>query len=374
MTKPVIKVAFVGGGWMARAHARAIASINVLGMVDAHLELSSILTRDPSKVGALASLIGFTKGVATLEEIVDDEDIEIVAVLSPTQDHFRTVSALLESGKTLLVEKPLTTDLVTSNQLAAMLHSGSGSDINSIAAVGYNYRFVPAVELMRDLVLQGKIGRVRQFRGRYDQSYALDRAKRKGWRFEDFVGGSSVGDYSHLVDLAHRFVGDFDVSYSQLWSFSDSDNSLRRISAGEASEDSFFALGSTESQVVTLAGGRIHNGRDNFLEIEVEGEEGTLIWNLEDMNKLKLFQRSHPNGSTLNTDGFREVLVSDLDHPFMERWWGSGHTLGWADTFVHEWSELVQCHIEAETNFPALASFEEAAQVQRSVDLIRELA
>ncbi len=359
---------------MARAHARAIASINVLGMVDAKLELASIVTRDPSKVEALASSIGFAKGVDSLEEIVDDDEIEIVAVLSPTLDHFDTVSALMESGKTLLVEKPLTTDYATSMELANLLHRGDGSDISQIGAVGYNYRFVPAVALMRSLVKEGAIGRVRQFRGRYDQSYALDRERRKGWRFDDFSGGSSVGDYSHVIDLAHLFVGDFEISYAQLWSLADGDDSLRRISAAQGSEDAFFAIGNSANQVVTLAGGRIHNGRDNFLEIEVEGEKGTLIWNLEEMNKVKIYQSDLFGTYSVNSDGFREVLVSDGDHPFMAKWWGSGHTLGWADTFVHEWSELTQSHITGDATFPTLATFEEAAVVQRSVDAIRNLA
>ncbi len=374
MSKRSIKVAFVGGGWMARAHARAIATINVLGMVDAKLELASILTRDPSKVDALAESIGFTKGVGSLEEIIDDEEIEVVAILSPTLDHFGTVSALLEGGKTLIVEKPLTTNYATSKQLADLVQRGDGSDIDVIAGVGYNYRFVPGVALLRSLVSEGAIGRVRQFRGRYDQSYALDRDKRKGWRFDDFIGGSSVGDYSHVVDLAHLFVGDFEVSYSQLWSLNGADDTLVRIAAGEASEDSFFAVGNTDNRVVTLAGGRIHNGRDNYLEIEVEGEEGTLIWSLEEMNKVKVFQRSGPSKSSVNSEGFREVLVSDGDHPFMAKWWGSGHTLGWADTFVHEWSELIQCHMDGEAIFPTLATFDEAAKVQKSVDAIRNLA
>ena len=374
MSKRLVKVGFVGGGWMARAHARAIATINVLGMTDAKLELASIVTRDPSKVEMLAESIGFERGVSSLEEIIDDEEIEVVAVLSPTLDHFDTVSALIESGKTLLVEKPLTTDFSTSLKLAKLLAHGDGSDVEQIGAVGYNYRFVPAIALMRSLVSEGAIGAIRQFRGRYDQSYALDRAKRKGWRFEDFSGGSSVGDYSHVIDLAHLFVGEFDISYSQLWSLSDSNNSLRRISAAQGSEDAFFAVGNSKTQVVTLAGGRVHNGRDNFLEIEVEGEDGTLIWNLEEMNKVKIFQRSHSSTSSINSEGFKEVLVSDGDHPFMAKWWGSGHTLGWADTFVHEWSELTQCHILGEKQFPTLATFDEAATVQKSVDAIRSLA
>jgi predicted dehydrogenase len=211
---------------------------------------------------------------------------------------------------------------------------------------GFNYRFVPAVRLARELIDEGSLGELRHFRGRYLQDWADDPTL-DTWRFDpDQAGSGALGDLgTHVIDLARYLVGEFSSVAGLVKTFV----SDRRV------DDAIEAAVEFESGAVgTIESTRLALGRRNAFQWEINGSRGSLYFDMERMNELQVFLDGEDR-----TRGFRTVLVTETNHPFMDLWWPPGHIVGWGDTFVHEVHHLLRAIADGSDVAPHGATFED---------------
>jgi predicted dehydrogenase len=220
----------------------------------------------------------------------------------------------------VLCEKPLAGD---ARQARDMLDAANRAGVTH--ACGFNYRFVPAVRLARQLVEAGRFGALRHFRAVYlqDRAAALHRSPQ---------AMGAAGEYAHLIDLLRHFAGDpLDVSAST-------------VSFGSEREDGYVAaLRLPARGLASLEASRYATGWKGRQRIELNGTEGSAVWNMEDLNRLRLF---FSEDERAGMGGFRNVLVTEPQHPFLAEWWTPGHGLGWDASFVHQWRAFLAAVLE----------------------------
>jgi predicted dehydrogenase len=217
----------------------------------------------------------------------------------------------------------------------------------------FNYRFVPAVRLARELIEAGEIGEIRHFRAAYLQDWGdTDEAR---WRFDKAAAGSgALGDLgAHVVDLARYLAGEIESVSALVATFRPGREIDDAIEAAVA-----FAGGA----VGTIEATRFATGRRNALRWEINGEKGSLAFDLERLNELQVH--------TAGAQGFRTVLVTEADHPFMSFWWPPGHVIGWEHTFVHELHHLLSAIAEDGDVAPHGATLEDGYRAAEVCDAI----
>ena len=217
---------------------------------------------------------------------------------------------------------------------------------------GFNYRFVPAVRLARGLIERGDLGRIVHFRARYLQSWGWD-APADDWHFDPARAGTgAIGDLgAHVIDLARYLVGEIATVSAEVSTYVDG----RRV------DDAFVATVEFENGAIgTLEASRLARGRVNSNAWEVNGEDGSLAFDVERLNELQVAEGP----------GFRRILVTEPDHPFMEHWWPPGHIVGWGDTFTHELHHLLTAIAAGGSVAPHGATFEDGYRCAEVCDAI----
>jgi predicted dehydrogenase len=220
---------------------------------------------------------------------------------------------------------------------------------------GFNYRFVPAIRLARELVEAGELGEVRHFRAAYLKDSGVG-PTRATWRYDPAAAGSgALGDLAtHVVDLARYLVGEI-VSVSAL---------VRTLVPDRRVDDCLEAVVELDGGAVgTIEATRLALGRRNAFRWELNGSKGSLAFDLERMNELEVFRDDGDRAR-----GFKDVLVSERDHPFWQHWWPPGHVIGWADTFVHEHAHLLAAIAGDGDVGPHGATFEDAYRASEVCD------
>ncbi|MGH8935938.1 MAG: Gfo/Idh/MocA family protein [Acidimicrobiia bacterium] len=347
-------VGFIGSGWMARTHAHALHSINHLAPLGKRAELVAIAGRRAEQVERVAGELGFARWTTDWRQVVADPEVEVVADLAPNDVHAGPILAALELSKPVLCEKPLGRD---AEEASTMLAAARAAGVTHACA--FNYRFVPAIRLAKEVVRSGRLGRVRHFRAAYLQDWAGSPQVGRSWRFERSRSGSgAVGDYSHIVDLLRYLAGEPRTVAAEVARFVD-----HRPDPGGSGrplpvdvDDAYAAVLRLDGALATLEGSRCATGWKGGQLMEVNGSEGSLRWNMEDLNRLRVFRREDEEEGL---GGFRDVLVTEPGHPFLEHWWAPGHILGWEATFIHQWRAFLQAVLEGRPVDGHQASFED---------------
>lgn len=333
MPGDTIGIGFIGYGWISRAHAHALHSLNHVRPLPKRIRLTAIAGRTADRVEPAAGELGFERWTTRWQDVVEADDVDVVANVAANEAHAAPSIAALEAGKAVLCEKPLGLDAA---EAGGMLAAAERAGVTH--ACGFNYRFVPAVRLMRSLVDSGTLGGLRHFRALYLQDWMA--AERPGQRVER---GGAVLDYSHIVDLL-RHLAPEPVSVS-----------AHTTSFGSPQEDAFAAaLDLDGGAIASLEASRFATGWKGRQRIELNGADGSAWWDMEDVNRLHVFFVKDEHEGL---GGFRDVLVTQPEHPFLEQWWPAGHVLGWAESFVHQWRDFLEAVLENRPVNPLQASF-----------------
>ena len=221
----------------------------------------------------------------------------------------------------------------------------------------FNYRFVPAVRLAREMIEAGELGEIRHFRGRYLQDWGDDPTL-DTWRFDAAAAGSgALGDLgAHVIDLARFLVGDISTVSALVHTFL----------PGRQVDDAIEAAVEFEAGAIgTIEATRLALGRRNAFQWEINGSKGSLAFDMEKLNELQVFRADGDRAR-----GFKTVLVSEADHPFWEFWWPPGHIIGWGETFVHEIHHLLRAIKEDTDVAPYGATFEDGYRAAEVCDAI----
>jgi predicted dehydrogenase len=335
VSRTSIGVGFIGYGWISRAHAHALHTLNHLCPLPARIRLVSIAGPREEPLEAAAQELGFERRTTRWEELVADGEVDVVANLSALEGHAEPTIAAAAAGKAVFCEKPLGSDEAASR---AML--GAAADAGVPHACGFNYRYLPAVSLAHELVRSGRLGDLRHVRFVYLQDYAT-----AGGQPRSSGGAGAVLDYSHLVDLLRFLVGEPLAVHAQ----------VQRVVSER--EDAYAALVELpDGAAGTLEASRVATGWKGRQRIELNGSEGSLWWDMEDPNRLHLFLTEDARDGVA---GFRDILVTQPEHPFLRRWWPPGHVLGWEHSFVHQWADFLAAVLEQRPPPDRQATFED---------------
>ena len=357
-----IGVGMLGYAFMGKAHANAYRKLAYTTWPPPLLpRLVSISGRSAAAVAEAATRYGFESHSTDWRETVADPRVELFDNGGPNNEHAQPTITAAEAGKHVLCEKPLGRDAGEAYEIWRRVALTGVTHMS-----GFNYRFVPAVRLARELLGAGELGEVRHFRARYLQDWLADPGAPWSWRLDRGASGAgALGDLgSHVVDLARYLVGEPASVVGITRTFV-----AEREGGVVDVDDAFEAVVELDSGAVgTLEGSRVAAGRRNGLCFEINGSKGSLAFEAERMNELQVYIEGSRPGP--RAQGFRTVLVSEADHPFLEHWWPAGHIIGWGDTFVHEIHHLLAAIAEQRSVAPHGATFEDGYRAAEICDAI----
>jgi predicted dehydrogenase len=316
-----IGIGMLGYAFMGKAHSNAYKTLAYMTWPPPlRPDLVAIAGRNEEAVAEAARRYGFAEYQTDWRAVATDPRIQLFDNAGPNNLHAEPTILAAEAGKHVICEKPLGRDATESYETWQRVQAAG---VKHMCA--FNYRFVPAVRLARQIVESGDLGDIQHFRGRYLQEWGTTEGDI--WRFDKATAGSgSLGDLgAHVIDLARYLVGEIEEVAAITQTFvkdRDVDDAVESVVRFE------------NGAVGTIEASRFCQGRKNAFAWEINGSKGSLAFDLERLNELQAhFNDSKPGKQA---QGFRTVLVSEADHPFWEHWWPQGHTIGWEHTFVHE--------------------------------------
>lgn len=372
---PVLGVGMVGYAFMGAAHSQAWRTAAHAFDLPLRPVLVALCGRDGAATRAAAGRLGWQSTETDWRALISRDDVDLIDVCTPGDSHAEIAIAALNAGKHVLCEKPLANTVAEAEAMAAAAAEAAARGVRSMT--GFNYRRVPALALARQLVHHGRIGQIRHVRASYRQDWLADPSSPLSWRLQrERAGSGALGDLgAHIVDLAQYLSGELITGVSATTTTFTRE---RPLPDGQGSgpvtvdDAALFTgrLGSADTgsgALVSFEATRFASGRKNALRIELNGERGSIAFDLERLNELQF----HDHAEDPQTAGFRRILVTESTHPYLSGWWPPGHVLGWEHTFTHEVADLVTA-ITAGTD-PA-PSFADGLQVQRVLAAVSESA
>jgi predicted dehydrogenase len=314
-----IGIGMLGYAFMGKAHSNAYKTLAYMTWPPPLMpQLVAIAGRNQEAVSEAARRYGFAEHVTDWKAMIGDDRIQLFDNAGPNNLHAEPTIAAAEAGKHVICEKPLGRDAAESYETWQRVKAAG---VKHMCA--FNYRFVPAVRLARQIIESGELGDLQHFRGAYLQEWGTTEGDI--WRFDKATAGSgSLGDLgAHVIDLSRYLVGEITEVAAITQTYI----------PGRDVDDAVESVVRFENGAVgTIEASRFCQGRKNHFTWEINGSKGSLVFDLERLNEL---QYSEGNA------GFRTVLVSEADHPFWEHWWPQGHMIGWEHSFVHELHHLL---------------------------------
>ncbi|MFE6338474.1 Gfo/Idh/MocA family protein [Streptomyces sp. NPDC057798] len=377
---PALGVGMVGYAFMGAAHSQGWRTVGHVFDLPLRPVLAAIAGRDAGAVRAAADKHGWAAAETDWRALLARDDVQLVDVCTPGDSHAEIAIAALEAGKHVLCEKPLANSVAEAEAMVAAAEAAGGR--GQLAMVGFNYRRVPALAYARRLIAEGRLGTLRHVRVTYLQDWLVDPDFPLTWRLQrEHAGSGALGDLgAHIVDLAQYLAGEELVGVSaQMETFVKErprlDGASQGLSASGGTsrgpvtvDDAAVFTGRLASgALATFEASRMASGRKNALRLEINGESGSLAFDLERLNELAYHDHREPAA----TAGFRRILVTEPEHPYLEGWWPPGHGLGYEHSFVHQARDLVEAIASGTDPMP---SFADGLQVQRVLAAVEESA
>jgi predicted dehydrogenase len=372
---PTLSVAMIGYAFMGAAHSQGWRNAHRFFDLPATPEMSLVVGRNESAAAAAAHKLGWDGYATDWREAIKRDDIDVVDICTPGDTHLEIALAALEAGKHVLCEKPLANTVDEAEQMAAAARSAQERGVFSM--VGFSYRRVPALALARAMVADGRLGRIHHVRADYLQDWIVDPEFPLVWRLQkDKAGSGALGDIgAHVVDMAYFLTGERLTGVSGMLQTFVTERPVPAESAGLSAtggaevgevtvDDAATFFGRTESgAMASFEATRFATGRKNAVRMELNGSLGSIAFDFERMNELQVYDNS---GDSTDA-GFKRILATEPDHPYLEAWWPPGHGLGYEHTFVHEIADFIRDVATATAPTP---SFDDGLYIQRVLDAV----
>lgn len=369
---PEIGIGMLGYAFMGKAHSNGYKKMPyIFWPPPAKPKLIKMCGRTEEKVSEEAKRYGYLEYCIDWHNLINDDRIDIFVNVGPNNIHSEPCIEAAKAGKHIVCEKPLARN---ANEAKAMLDAASKAGVKHLC--NFNYRMMPALILAKKLITDGKLGRIFHFRANYLQEWIVDPQFPLIWRLDKEIAGSgAMGDLgAHIVDLARWLCGEPESVMAMTKTFIDErplpDNPSKK--AKVEVDDAFISTVEFENGAIgVLEGSRFCPGRKNFETIEINGELGSICWNLEDMNYLYVYFKDEDLADTI---GFHAVSVTESFHPYYDRWWPHGHIIGWENTFVHTAYNIVNAVVNDAKLEPMVATFEDGYRAAVICDAILQSA
>ncbi|SER06528.1 Gfo/Idh/MocA family oxidoreductase [Arthrobacter sp. OV608] len=360
-------VAMIGYAFMGKAHSNAWRNVASYFDVPA-IEQKVLVGRDAAAVAEAAARYGWKETATDWRTVLDRDDIHIVDICAPGWMHAEIAIAALEAGKHVPLEKPLANTLAEAEAITAAAQAARAQGVQSM--VGFNYRRVPALALAKELVSEGRLGNVRQVRAAYLQDWLADESAPMTWRLrKETAGSGALGDIaSHAIDQVLFLLGDKVTEVSgRLQTFVHQRPGAQGPEDVTVDDAAWATLALVSGAIASVEASRVATGRKNSLQIEIYGDKGALRFDLENLNELQFLDATAP----AREQGFRRIVVTEPEHPYLDAWWPQGHIIGWEHTFTHQIRDLL---LAIDGGTPPSPSFEDGLEVQRILAAVEESA
>lgn len=357
-------VALIGQRFMGRAHSNAYAQAPHFFDLPVQPVRHTIAARDEAELAPFAERWGWANWTTNWRDIARDDEIDLVDVATPNDCHPDQSIAMLEAGKHVACEKPLARNLADARAMRDAARKAKGKTF-----VWFNYRRCPAVAFARQLVSEGRLGKIFHVRATYLQSWGGPDTPLL-WRFKKkFAGSGAHGDLNaHIVDLARFLTGD---------EVSEVHGAIARTFIKERVVPGTKKKGRSDVDdavlfLATFKGGaaasfeatRVAPGHLNANSIELNGEKGSLRFDFEDMNVLQFCDATVGSRET----GWKSIICTSAgDHPYAGNWWPDAHVIGYEHGFTNMVADIMRV-LGRKKPEVALPDFEDAYQTQRILE------
>jgi len=368
-----LNIGLMGCGFMGRTHSNAYNKVNKFFDLDYQPVLKAACARkeDKHKLEPFAENWGWESTETDWHKMIERDDIDVIDIVSPNNTHHDIAMAAAAAGKIVLCEKPLAMNAAEAVEMAEAVEKAGVANM-----VWFNYRRVPAISLAKQLIDEGRLGRVFHYRAKYLQDWTISPDVPQGgqtlWRLDASVAGSGVtGDLlAHSIDTAIWLIGGIDKVTAMTETFikeralQDEPGVRKPVTIDDACA---FLARFKNGALATFESTRYARGRKNQNTFEVNGEHGSIAFDLEDAHQLQYFDHRDDD----HVHGWRTILVTDSDHPYMEHWWVPGCVIGYEHTFINALADFLK---GLETGEPARPNFRDALETQHVCDAVLESA
>jgi predicted dehydrogenase len=372
-----LRVGMIGYGFMGRAHSNAYRQVNQFFSLQHPPVLTACCARNAEKIKAFAANWGYQSYETDWRKLVARDDIDLIDIGSPNNTHLEIALAAAEAGKMLLCEKPLAMNAAEAQRMVSAVEKAGVPNM-----VWFNYRRVPAISLAKQLVDEGRIGRPFHYRATYLQDWTIAEDVPQGgaalWRLDAAVAGSGVtGDLlAHSIDTAQWLNGPIRRVTAATETFV---KERVHVETGKKQpvgiDDACMFLAVFENgSMGTFESTRYARGRKNYNTFELNGDRGSVIFDLEDPQYLQYFRYADPKaGQKIESHltGWQKIHVTNFEHPYMDKYWVPGCTIGYEHTFINALADFLK---GLETDQPAQPDFRSGLQTQKVCDAVLESA
>src|SRR6516225_1340940 len=361
-----LNIGLVGCGFMGRAHSNAYLSVSQFFDLKYQPVLKAVAARDPENTKRFAHKWGYQSHYQDWRQLVSDPEIDVIDIASPNDTHAEIAIAAAKAGKMILCEKPLARNLKEAQQ---MVDAVKKAGVRSM--VWYNYRRIPAVTLAKQIIDAGKLGRIFHYRAKFLQDWTISPDVPQGgaalWRLDVNVAGSGVtGDLlAHCIDTAIWLNGEIDSVSAVTETFiKERKHNLTGQTEKVGIDDaSAFLARFKNGSLATFEATRYARGHKALYTLEINGEHGSLAWDLHDLNRVAWFDHRIEG----QFRGWTSILVTDGEHPYLGKWWVPGLSIGYEHSFIHQLADFLE---GVANGTPASPTFREALETTRVCDAI----
>ncbi len=370
MAKKSLRIGLIGYGFMGRAHSNAYAKVGNFFDSEYQLVRQAVCARDEEKARQFASRWGYASVETDWRKLIARDDIDVIDIAVPNNLHAEMAIAAAKAGKMILCEKPLAMNSKEAEKMVAAVEKAKVPNM-----VWYNYRRCPAVVLAKQLIDEGRLGKIFHYRANFLQDWTISADLPQGgaalWRLDVKAAGSGVtGDLlAHCIDTALWLNGGIkDVNAMTETFIKQRKHQLTgKVEKVGIDDACAFLCHFNNGSLGLFESTRYARGHKALYTFEINGEHASIKWDLHDLHRLQWFD--HKDEGKLR--GWRSIHVSDGDHPYTGKWWVPGLQLGSEHSFVHQVVEFLQ---GLESGKPALPNFRDGLATDYVVDAVLKSA
>jgi predicted dehydrogenase len=365
MTKP-LNIGMIGYGFMGRTHSNAYNRVSNFFDNEYKPVLKAACARDAAKLKDFADRWGYESIETDWRKMIARKDIDAVDICVPNNLHKEMAIACAEAGKMILCEKPLAMNVAEGEEMCAAVEKAG-----VVNTVWYNYRRVPAVSLAKQLIDEGKLGRIFHYRANFLQDWTIAEDLPQGgaalWRLDAAAAGSGVtGDLlAHCIDTAIWLNGNVTnvTAMTETFIKERKHNLTGKVQPVGIDDACAFLCHFGNGSLGLFESTRYARGHKALYTFEINGEHASIKWDLHDLHRLEYFD--HRDESRLRA--WRSIHVTDGDHPYMKNWWVPGLQIGYEHTFVHQVADFLA---GLSSGKPVSPTFREALETQKICDAV----
>lgn len=340
MEGKTLNIGLIGCGFMGRTHSNAFRQADVFFDLERKPVLKAVCSRTPETAKNFARQWGYESSETQWQTLIERDDIDLIDIASPNDTHHDIAIAAAKAGKMVMCEKPLGRNATESKAMVEAVEAAGVSNM-----VWYNYRRVPAVTLAKQLIDDGKLGKIFHYRADFLQDWTISSDLPQGgeglWRLDKSVAGSGVtGDLlAHCIDTAMWLNGGISevVGVTETFIKERQHQLTGKVEPVTIDDASMFMARFSNGSLGKFEATRYARGHKALYTLEINGEHASIRWDLHDLHRLQFFDHNDEG----QCRGWRSIHITDGDHPYMDKWWVPGLQIGYEHTFTHQFADFM---------------------------------